>query len=160
MEWLCLQSLCCNRYPTVLSESVFRHFLQLSWNSFYLWQPLQFPHQLQQVNTYAFCSWDDIFTQKRNCSSPNNLCKCTESPSTLSTSTSKKWKLYLSRSNHLVTSFRLEMNIGGFFEHQNNASDTDRYNKLFSPLVSFKSMWILWKEVLSIDPNCRLLNDW
>ena len=50
--------------------------------------------KFQQVSTYAFCSWDDIFTQKRNCSSPNNLCKCTESPSTLLTNTSIVWNLY------------------------------------------------------------------
>ena len=40
--------------------------------------------KFQQVSSYAFCNWDDIFTQKWNCSSPNNLCKCTESPSTSS----------------------------------------------------------------------------
>ena len=71
--------------------------------------------KFQQVSTYAFCSWDDIFTQKWNCSSPHNLCKCTKSPSTLSTNTSTVWNLYLSWSNQLVTSFRLEMNVGGFF---------------------------------------------
>ena len=87
--------------------------------------------KFQQVSTYAFCSWDDIFTQKWNCSSPNNLCKCTESPSTLSTNTSIVWNLYFSWSNHLVTSFRLEMNVGGFSEHQNKTSDTDRYNGFF-----------------------------
>ena len=73
--------------------------------------------KFQQVSTYAFCSWDDIFTQKWNCSSPNNLCKCTESPSTLSTNTSIVWNLYLSLSNHLVTFFRLEMNVAGFSKH-------------------------------------------
>ena len=52
--------------------------------------------KFQQISTYAFCSWDDIFNQKWNCSSPNNLCKCTESPSTLSTNTSIIWNLYLS----------------------------------------------------------------
>ena len=52
--------------------------------------------KIQQVSTYAFCSWDDIFTQKWNCSSPNNLCKCTESPSTLSTNTPIVWNLYSS----------------------------------------------------------------
>ena len=61
------------------------------------------------------------------CSSPDNFCKCTKSPSTLSTNTSIEWNLYLSWSNHLVTSFRLEMNVGRFCEHQNKASDTDRY---------------------------------
>ena len=42
------------------------------------------------------CSWDDIFTQKWNCSSLNNLCKCTESPPTLSTNTFIEWNLYSS----------------------------------------------------------------
>ena len=87
--------------------------------------------KFQQVSTYAFCSWDDIFTQKWNCSSPNNLCKCTESSSTLSTNTSLEWNLYLSRSNHLVTSFRIKMNNGGFSEHQNKTGDTNRYKGYF-----------------------------
>ena len=87
--------------------------------------------KFQQVSTYAFCSWDDIFTQKWNCSSPNNLCKCTESSLTLSTNTSIEWNLDLSWSNHLVTFFRLEMNFGGFSEHQNKTSDTDRYKRYF-----------------------------
>ena len=34
-------------------------------------------------------------------------------------------------SNHLVTSFRLEMNFGSFSEHQNKTSDTDRYKRYF-----------------------------
>ena len=50
--------------------------------------------KFQQVSTYGFCGWDDIFMQKLNCSSPNNLCKCTESTSTLSTNTSIVWNLY------------------------------------------------------------------
>ena len=87
--------------------------------------------KFQQVSTYAFCSWDDTFTQKWNWSSPNNLCKCTEPPSTLSTNTSIVWNLHLSWSNHLGTSFRLEMNVGGFSEHQNKTSDTDRYKRYF-----------------------------
>ena len=87
--------------------------------------------KFQQVSTYAFCSWDDKLTQKWNCSSANKLCKCTESPSTLSTNTSIVWNLYLSWSNHLVTSFRLEMNVGGSSEHQNKTSDTDRYKGYF-----------------------------
>ena len=87
--------------------------------------------KFQQVSTYAFCSWDDILTQKWNCKSPDNLCKCTKSPSTLSTNTSKEWNLYFSWSNHLVTSFRLEMNVGSFSEHQNKTGDTDRYKWYF-----------------------------
>ena len=62
---------------------------------------------------------------------PITCAMCTESPSTLSTNTSKAWNLYLSRSNHLVTSFRLEKSVEGLSEHQNEPSDTDR-NKGFS----------------------------
>ena len=104
--------------------------------------------KFQQVSTYAVCSWDDIVTKKWNCSSPNILSKCTESPSTLSANTSIEWNLYFFWSNHLVTSFRLEMNVGNFCEHQNKTSDTNRYKWCFSPLVSLKSMWILWKKFL------------
>ena len=83
--------------------------------------------EFQQVSTWAFCSWDDKFTQRWTCSSPKNSCKCTESPSTLSTNTSIVWKIYFSWSNHLVTSFRLEMNVAGFSEDQNKTSDTNGY---------------------------------
>ena len=97
--------------------------------------------KFQQVSTYAFYSWDDILTQKWNCSSPNNLCKCTESPSTLSTKSSIDWNLYLSWSKHLVTCFRLEMNVGGFSKHQNKTSDTDRNEGyFFSACVSQVTM--------------------
>ena len=92
--------------------------------------------KFQQVSAYAFCSWDDIFTQKRNCSSPNNLCKCTESPSTVSTNTSVEWNLYLSWSSHLVTSFSLEMDVWGFSEHQNKRVIQTDTKSIFSPLVS------------------------
>ena len=50
----------------------------------------------QQVSPNVFCSWDDSFTLKRKSSSPNNLCMCTDSPSTLSTNTSIEWNLYMS----------------------------------------------------------------
>ena len=43
-------------------------------------------------------------------------------------------------SNHLVTSFRLKMEFGGFSGHQNKTSGSDRYEKFFSPLVSLKSV--------------------
>ena len=87
--------------------------------------------KFQQVSTYAFCSWDDTFTQKWNCISSNNMCKCTDSPSRLSTNISIEWNLYLSWSNHLVASFRLERNLGSFSEHQNKTSDTDRNKGYF-----------------------------
>ena len=57
--------------------------------------------KFQQVSTYAFCSWDDVFPQKFNWSSPNNLCKCTESSSTLSTNTSIEWNLYILEATNL-----------------------------------------------------------
>ena len=110
--------------------------------------------KFQQINSYAFCSWDDFFTQNWNCSSPNNLCKCTESPSTLSTNTSIEWNLYLSWSNHPLTYFELEMNVGGFSEHQNKTSDTNRYKSyFFSARVSqvnvnaMKKFFELWSEL-------------
>ena len=96
--------------------------------------------KLQHISTYMFCSWDDIFTQIWICSSPNNLCKCTESSSTVSTNISIEWNLYLSRSNHLVMFFRLEMKVEGYSEHQIKTSDTDRYKSYFLPPVSLKSM--------------------
>ena len=52
--------------------------------------------KLQHVSAYAFCRWDDIFTQKGNCSSPNNLCKSPKSPSPLSSNRSIVWNFYLS----------------------------------------------------------------
>ena len=87
--------------------------------------------KFQKVSTYAFCSWDDIFTEKENYSSPNTLWKCTKSSSTLPTNTSIEWNLYSSWSNQLVTSFRFEMNVGGFSEHQNKTSYTGRYKRYF-----------------------------
>ena len=44
--------------------------------------------KFQEINTDTFCSWDDIFTQYLKLFSTNNLSKCTESTSTLSTITS------------------------------------------------------------------------
>ena len=116
----------------LFSQSLSSHTLCSCLESFSITNNLcNFWHSnFQRVNTYAFCSWDDIFTQKWNCSFPDNLCKCTESPSTLSTNNSVECNLYLSRSNRLVTSLRLEMNVGDFSEHQNKTSDTNRYKVL------------------------------
>ena len=132
MEWLCSHFFSCYHYPK-FSQSLSSHslcscleFLSTTNNLCNFWHS-----KFQQVSTYAFCSWHEIFTQKWNCSSPNNLCKCTESPCTLLTNTYLEWNLYLSWSNHLVTSFRLEINVGGFSEHQNKTSDTDRYKGCF-----------------------------
>ena len=74
-----------------LSSTVFcscLEFLSTTTNLCTFWRS-----KIQQVTSYAFCSWVDKFTQKWSCSSPNNLCKCTESSSTLSTNTSIEWKL-------------------------------------------------------------------
>ena len=94
--------------------------------------------KFQQVSSYAFWSWVNIFTQKWNCRSPKYLCKCTESSSTLSTKTSIEKNLSLSWSNHLVTSFGFEMNVGGFSEHQNKTSDTDSHKSYFFNALVFQ----------------------
>ena len=86
-----------------------------------------------------------IYAKRGNCSSLKNLCKIAASPSTLSTNISIEWNLYLSWSNHLVTSFGLEMNAWSFSEHQNKSNDTNSYKGIFSALVSLRSMWVLWK---------------
>ena len=85
----------------------------------------------QQVSTYGFCSWDDIFTQKWKCCSHKSLSKRTESLSTLSTNNSIERNFYLSCSNHIVTSLRLEKNVGGFSKHQDTSSDTNRNKACF-----------------------------
>ena len=132
LEWLCSQSsfvTTTQLFTQSLSSNTLCRCLEIlsTTNNF-----SKFWHsKFQQVSTYAFCTWDDIFTQKWNCSSPKNLCKCTESPTTLATNTPIKWNLYLSWSNHLVRSCRLEMNVGGFSEHQNKTSGTDRYKGHF-----------------------------
>ena len=85
-------------------------------------------NKFQQLSTFAFCSWDDLVTEKRNSGSPNNLRKCTESSPTLTPNISIEWNLYLSWSKHLAKPFRLEMIVGGFSKHQNKTSDTAIYN--------------------------------
>ena len=102
-----------------------------------------------------FAAGTKCITQKWNCSSSNNLCKCTESTSRLSTNSSIVWNLYLSWSNHLVTSSRLEMNVGGFSEHQNKTSDTDRYKRYFFTarisqvnVKTVKRFFEQWSELL------------
>ena len=88
--------------------------------------------KFQQFSNHAFCSWDEIITQKWDCCSPNNLCNCTESPPMLSTNSSIERDLHLSWSNQFITSFRLEMNVGGFSKHQNKTRDADGYKGYFS----------------------------
>ena len=109
--------------PPTLFAAVLKFFLSLTTSAI--------SGKSQKVSIYAICSWDDIFTQKWNCSSPKNLCNWIETPSTLSTNTSIGWNLYFSWSNHLVPSFRLEINVGSFFEHQNKTSDTNRHKGYF-----------------------------
>ena len=116
--------------------------------------------EFHQVSTRKFCSWDDTFTTKWNGSSPNNLSKCTENAPTLSTSTNREWNLYLSWSIYLVTFFMLKLNFGGFLNIKTKrVIPTDTENG-FSPLVSLKSMWTVWRKLLSSGLNCRLLNVW
>ena len=108
-----------------------------------------------QVSNYAFSSWNDVFLQIWNCNSPNKFCMCTESPSTFPTNTFIELNLYLSRSNHSVTSFRLERNAGVFSKHQNKTSGTERYKGFFSPLVPLKSILAIGKKILCSGLNCR-----
>ena len=89
------------------------------------------PSKFQQVNTNAFCSWYDIFTQEWNCFSPKNLCKYTKTAPTLSTITSVEWNLCLPWGSYLATTFKLEMNVGDISKHQNKLSDTDRKKRCF-----------------------------
>ena len=122
---------------------------------------LRFWHsEFQQVSTRKCCSWDNLFRQKLNGSSPNNLSKCTETAPTLSINSNREWNLYLSWSIYLVTFFMLELNFGGFLNIKTKrVIPTDTENG-FSPLVSLKSMWIVWRKFLSSGLNCRLLNVW
>ena len=91
-------------------------------------------NQFQQVSTYAFCSWDVEFLRKNGVAVLPLTCASTPNPeslSTLSTNTSIEWNLYLSWSKLLVTSFSLEVNVGGFSQHQKKTSDTDMYKRYF-----------------------------
>ena len=67
----------------------------------------------QQVSTHGFRSWDDIITQKKNCSSFKILYNCTETPPTLLTSFLIEWNLYVTGNNHLVTSNLKDVNLQG-----------------------------------------------
>ena len=87
--------------------------------------------KFQQVSTYTLCRWNDIFTQKWNCSSPKTLGKSPKSPSPLSSNRSLVWNFYLSWSNHLVVSYVLKINVEHLSKHQNKPSDTDRYKGYF-----------------------------
>ena len=115
-------------FQSVLSHTLCRRLeiLSTTKNLCYFWHS-----KFQQISTYSFCSWDDIFTQKWNWSSPNNLCKSSKSPSSLSSNRSIVWNSYLSWSNHLVVSYVLKMNAGHLSKHQNKPSDTDRYKGFF-----------------------------
>ena len=115
-----------------------------------------FSGKLQQVSTHAFCSWDDILTQKGNCGSPKRLCTCTESPPTMWTNSSLELNLYFSWSNHLVTSFRWEMNNGAFLNIKIKRVIPTDTQGIFSLLVFLNSIWILGKEFLNSGLNSNL----
>ena len=68
-----LPSACGSLHPTVFSESVFPHSLQLSWNSFYHQHPLQFLAQqfptsqylhVLQLSRYVYAKMDLLISQK------------------------------------------------------------------------------------------------
>ena len=90
----CWNDSACNPFPAPFTQLFFQSLLSHTLcscleNLSNTNDLLYFRHsKFQQISTYAFCSWYDIFRQKWNCSSPINLCKCTESSTTLSTDTS------------------------------------------------------------------------
>ena len=114
-------------------QSLLSHTLCSGLQSFYTANNLSnlWCSKLQQVRTDVFCRWDDIFTQKWNCSSPNNLCESPKSPSPLTPNPSFVWIFYFSWSNHLLVPYVLEKNVGHLSKHQNKANDTDRYRGYF-----------------------------
>ena len=142
----CLHTLClmhtvlfygCLSLATTATEPLtdiffFERSFQLSGSSFSHQQPLQVlakqtssnqhPHVLQ-LRQFFGQEWNNVFTK--------NLCKCTETPSTLSINNCKKRNLYLSGRSELLTSFRLKMNVGVPFKHQNNTSFADSYKEYF-----------------------------
>ena len=69
-----------NCFLSLLSHTLWSHLETLSTTN----NLCDFWHsKFQQVITYAFCSWDDIFAQKWNWSSPNNLCESPKYPFTV-----------------------------------------------------------------------------
>ena len=87
--------------------------------------------KFQQVSTYAFCSWDDIFTQNWNCSSPNNLCKCTEAPPTLPTKTSIEWNWTLDAFLNIKTRRVIPIDTRGNFHRSCFPSFCENNEKKF-----------------------------
>ena len=131
----CWNDSACSPFPATTAQKFFQSqsshtlcsclgILSSTNNLFFFWRTYK-SNKFQKVSTYKFCSWDDIFKQKWNFCSPNNLRKFTKSRPTLSTNTSIEWDLYLSQSNDLVTFFRLERIVGGFSKHQNKTNDAD-----------------------------------
>ena len=105
------------------------------------------------------------FYAKRTCGSPNIMWKCTESPSMLSANYSVEWNLYLSWSNHFVTSFRLKMNVEGFSKHQNMQVIPTDARVSVSPLtvcvsqVKVKTMKIFFEQWSELQVGKGLIVD-
>ena len=161
LEWLCLHFFTSYHYLIVFSEFIFLHSLQLSWNSFYQWRPMQFLAQQIPANQHRrVLQLGQYFSKYWSWSSTNNLCESAESSSTLSTNTSIEWILYLSWSNHLVTSLGYKRMLKAFLNiNAWRVIPTD--TKTISPLlVSHKSMWILWQELLKNGLSCSSLKIW
>ena len=140
----CWNDLACSLFPATTtklnSQSLSSLFLCCcleifsTTNNFFNSRSVEF----QQVISHRFCSWNDVFTQKWNCGS-------------------SKRNLYLSRSNHLVSSFRLKMNVGRFSKHRKKTSDTNKYKGCpFTARVSQVNVNTM-KRTFSSALNCRLL---
>ena len=116
--------------------------------------PCNFWHKIfQQWSTHTFCSWDNIFAGKWNKNFPNILCKCTETPSMLSTNTiteqvwicswfeatvfqrllERKWLLNASLS--IITRRVLTTDKSCFFDPSYLSKKFDYYEKKFPTAV-------------------------
>ena len=115
-------------------QSLLSHTLRSRLERFYTANNLSnlWCSKLQHVSTDVFCRWDDKFTHKWNCSSPNKVCESPKYPSALCSNPSFVWIFYFSWSNQLVVPYVLEKNVGHLSKHQNEANDTGRYRGYFS----------------------------
>ena len=139
-----------NLFRRVFVPTFFTAVFNFFWTNNNIWKISH--SNFQKVGIYAFSSWEKSFTQNWNCGSPNTLCNCTESPLTLSTNTSKERNLYLSWTNHPVTSFRLELKVGGF-QHIKARGMIWQTQIFFPPFVALKSMSKIWKNFWAVVWN-------
>ena len=99
--------------------SSFEIFLSAN-NISYLWHC-----KFQQISTYAFCCWDDIFSQERNGGSPNNLRKSSKTTSSLTSNTFNR-EVQECLMQPFYPLILIQMNVGNFSKHENKSSYSHR----------------------------------